>query len=30
MQYAKSRKVANGAELFGDDELRRIENETGA
>ena len=31
MQYAKSRKVTNGAaELFGDEELAKIEVETGA
>jgi len=29
MQYAKSRKVAAAADIFNDDDLKRIEQETG-
>ena len=30
MQFAKSKKVAAGAEIFNDDELQRVGAETGA
>jgi len=30
MQYAKSKKaIANGADIFNDDDLKKVENETG-